>query len=266
MAVLENMRESLVPLIYTTIAPSCYLVSLHPDDYAAVETLLPALRQQIDRALDQATERLARPPWWDRILHPADERLPPIEATPPRVIEILPDPNDEVAAGEVAVHSELRVGAAGEYAGAPTVRVTTTTTWGSPANHLEVPVGVAAADSGRARLTFDDFEGRREHDLVDNPTLVGRGGLGCYVHVRLRTDGQVSKEHCRIRRDERSGDFFIKDLSRNGTSLNGEPLPRGVEWADARKREIDGCEVPLPDGARIGLADVLYLEFTRGRS
>jgi pSer/pThr/pTyr-binding forkhead associated (FHA) protein len=114
-----------------------------------------------------------------------------------------------------------------------------------------------------AFLTIDDFEGRREHPVVDNPTLVGRGGLGCYVHVRLRTEGQVSKEHFRIRRDEASGEFFIKDLSRNGTTVNGAPLPKGVEYAGPGKREIEGAEVPLPDGARIGLADVLCLDFRR---
>jgi pSer/pThr/pTyr-binding forkhead associated (FHA) protein len=127
-----------------------------------------------------------------------------------------------------------------------------------------VPIAAASvAERIPAWLTIDDLEGRREHGVIDNPTLVGRGGLGCYVHVRLRTEGQVSKEHCRIRRDEQSGDFFIKDLSRNGTSVNGVRLPPGVEYSGSAKREIPGAEVPLLDGARISLADVLSLEFRR---
>ena len=128
---------------------------------------------------------------------------------------------------------------------------------------MTVPIAIATVQP-TGWLTIDDLQGRREHAVVDNPTLVGRGGLGCYVHVRLRTEGQVSKEHFRIRRDEQSGEFFIKDLSRNGTTVNGAPLPKGVEYDGSSKREVDGSEVPLPDGARIGLADVLCLDFRRG--
>jgi hypothetical protein len=264
-AVLDNMRASLMPLVYSTIAPGFYLVYLHPEDFAAIEGIIPMLRTQINRALDEETERASHPRWWDQVLRPARETLPPIEPTPPRVIEILPDPNDEVAPGEVGVHSELRLPIVGEYAGAPTVRVTTTTTVSERASHREVALPAAlSTTTAAARLSIEDLEGHRDHDLVDNPTLVGRGGLGCYVHVRVRTEGQVSKEHCRIRRDEQSGDFFIKDLSRNGTSVNGARLPRGVEYVGAQKREVEGREVPLPDRARIGLADVLYLDFTRG--
>jgi hypothetical protein len=262
-AVLGNLHESLVPLIYSTIAPASFLIYLHPDDYAAIEGIAPMLRGQIDRALDETTERLNHPHWWMRVLHPAREPLPPIEPTPRRSIEILPDPNAEVALGEVGVHSELRLPTVGEYAGSPTVRVTMTTTAGAPPRRHDLPLATPTTHRGAASLTIEDLEGRRQHELVDNPTLVGRGGLGCYVHVRLRADGQVSKEHCRIRRDDESGTFFIKDLSRNGTSLNGERLPCGVEFIDGQKREINGAEVPLPDGARIALADVLQLEFRR---
>jgi pSer/pThr/pTyr-binding forkhead associated (FHA) protein len=134
------------------------------------------------------------------------------------------------------------------------------------ADRREVPVHAASANDAFAWLSLEDLEGPRRHGLVDNPTLIGRGGLGCYVHVRVRTEGHVSKEHCRIRRDEQSGRFFIKDLSRNGTSVNGEPLPKGVEFSPAGKRELEGGEVALPDVARIGLADVLFLDFTRAQS
>jgi pSer/pThr/pTyr-binding forkhead associated (FHA) protein len=166
----------------------------------------------------------------------------------------------------VAVHSELRVAAPGDFAGSPTVRVTATTTVvrGAVERH-EVPLLATSSTGATAWLTLEDMEGPRRQPLVDNPTLIGRGGLGCYVHVRLRTDGQVSKEHCRIRHDEPSGTFFIKDLSRNGTTVNGARVPPGVEFLPTGKRELDGGEVPLPDGARIGLADVLFLEFARAQ-
>jgi hypothetical protein len=265
-AVLANLRESLVPLVYTTIAPGFYLVYLHKDDYAAIESIVPLLRQEIGRALAEATERIAHPAWWDAMLRPARETLPPVDTAVAASIEILPDPDDVVPPGEVAVHSELRIAAQGEFAGPPTVRVTATTTIvRGGVERREFAVPAASSEGAIAWLNVEDMEGPRRQGLVDNPTLIGRGGLGCYVHVRLRTDGQVSKEHCRIRHDEPSGGFFIKDLSRNGTTVNGAPLPRGVEFLPAGKRELEGGEVPLPDGARIGLADVLFLEFTRAQ-
>jgi hypothetical protein len=265
-AVLDNMRASLMPLPYTTVAPTFYLVYLHPEDFAAIEGVIPLLREQIHRALSEALAEVGSPPWWKQVLHPTREALPPIDVLPPRTVEILADPNDEVPPGQVGVHSELRLPATGEYAGAPTVRVTATTTaLGARPGSIEQTANVAsAAGAASAWLSIDDLEGARDHGVVDNPTLIGRGGLGCYVHVRVRTEGQVSKEHCRIRRDHASGQFFIKDLSRNGTSVDGVPLPKGAEYIGPRKREIDGCEQPLPDRARIGLADVLYLEFRRG--
>jgi FHA domain len=266
-AVLANLRESLVPLVYTTIAPGFYLVYLHKDDYAAIESIVPLLRQEIGRALAEATGRIARPAWWEGVLRPARETLPPVDTAVAATIEILPDPDDVVPPGEVAVHSELRVAGGGDFAGPPTVRVTATTTIVSGGiDRREIAVPQMSSDGALAWLTVDDMEGPRRQPLVDNPTLIGRGGLGCYVHVRLRTDGQVSKEHCRIRHDEQSGTFFIKDLSRNGTTVNGVPLPAGVEFLSTGKRELEGGEMPLPNGARIGLAGVLFLEFTQSQS
>jgi hypothetical protein len=55
-AVLENMRKNLEPLKYSTLAPSRYVVYLHPDEYARLEGIVPILQEQTIRAL---TEELA---------------------------------------------------------------------------------------------------------------------------------------------------------------------------------------------------------------
>ena len=70
----------------------------------------------------------------------------------------------------------------------------------------------------------------------------------------------VSREHLRIRRDPGTGRFFLIDLSSLGTTVNGRPVPRGYDEVEGTKRE-NGTEAPLPDGARIGLADAVYLDF-----
>ena len=70
----------------------------------------------------------------------------------------------------------------------------------------------------------------------------------------------VSREHARIRRDVQTGRFFLIDLSSLGTTLNGRHVPRGYDEMDGTKRE-NGTETPVPDQARIGLADTVYLDF-----
>jgi len=71
----------------------------------------------------------------------------------------------------------------------------------------------------------------------------------------------VSREHARVRRDPETGRFFLIDLSSLGTTLNGRHIPRGYDEVEGSKRE-NGVETPLPDRARIGLADTVYLDFS----
>ena len=80
------------------------------------------------------------------------------------------------------------------------------------------------------------------------------------VDIRIVSSVDVSREHARIRRDVQTGRFFIIDLSSLGTTLNGRHVPKGYDERDGTKRE-NGTETPLPDGARIGLAETVYLDF-----
>ena len=84
------------------------------------------------------------------------------------------------------------------------------------------------------------------------------------VDVRIAASPDVSREHVRIRRDPKSGAFFLIDLSTLGTTLNGRHVPRGFDDSQGTKRE-NGAETALPDAARIGLADIVFLEFRRVR-
>jgi hypothetical protein len=45
-----------------------------------------------------------------------------------------------------------------------------------------------------------------------------------------------------------------------GTTVNGKRVPKGYDEVDG-VRKNNGVETPLPDGARIGLADTVYLDF-----
>jgi pSer/pThr/pTyr-binding forkhead associated (FHA) protein len=82
------------------------------------------------------------------------------------------------------------------------------------------------------------------------------------VDIRIAAAVDVSREHARIRRDSPTGRFYLIDLSSLGTTLNGRHVPRGYEERDGAKRE-NGVETLLPDTARIGLADMVFLDFKK---
>src|SRR5215216_6971503 len=79
-AVLANLRESMVPMLYSTIAPTAYVVYLHPDDFALVEDVVPLIANQIDHAIDEAIASLNDRGSWQRIVRLVRKPLPPVEA------------------------------------------------------------------------------------------------------------------------------------------------------------------------------------------
>jgi hypothetical protein len=89
--------------------------------------------------------------------------------------------------------------------------------------------------------------------MAKNQIVIGRGGRDYWTDLKLTTLPDVSREHVRLCRDAESGEFFIKDLSRLGTSVDGKQIPTSVEYVDGEKRDKN-VEVKLPAAARIGLA------------
>jgi pSer/pThr/pTyr-binding forkhead associated (FHA) protein len=107
---------------------------------------------------------------------------------------------------------------------------------------------------------FEDEAGPHVYDVILDSITIGRGGVAFPVNLRIEASTDVSREHARIRRDPQNGRFFLIDLSSLGTTLNGRHVPRGFDEVDGSKRE-NGAETALPDVARIGLADAVFLDF-----
>ncbi|HLK69943.1 MAG TPA: FHA domain-containing protein [Bryobacteraceae bacterium] len=128
----------------------------------------------------------------------------------------------------------------------------------------EKPVSAAAkpqVDPGAfAVLEYEDGGDRKTYQMTKEQIVVGRGGRDYWTDLKLDTLPDVSREHFRLRRDPESGKFFLKDLSRLGTTINGQKAPSSIEYVGGEKRDRN-VEVPVPETARIGLAEVLYLEF-----
>jgi hypothetical protein len=278
-AVLENFRTNLEPLKYSILAPSRFVVYLHPAEHARIQGIAPILEKETVRALTEELDRLNRRPGWrrhvDRFLAPA---LRIENAAMAWHVEFLADADGELAEGDILVDSELMLPPAPELgAGDRTRRVTTrhatgrdgAAAEGEPASarvatRVETIERPAAAAPALGTLRYEDNAGSHVHEIARDSVTVGRGGLAYRVDVRIEASADVSREHLRIRRDAATGRFYVVDLSSLGTTVDGRRVPRGYDEVDGSKRE-NGVEAPLPERARIGLADTVFLDFEAAR-
>jgi FHA domain/Protein of unknown function (DUF3662) len=103
------------------------------------------------------------------------------------------------------------------------------------------------------RLLYRDESGEHVHPITKDLTKIGRGGAEHWVDVMVTAGAQVSREHCRIRRDA-VGRLFLQDVSTWGTNLNGAVIGKFVD-GDAPAQEPE-----LSHGASIRLADAVTIE------
>jgi hypothetical protein len=266
-AVVDNMRKNLEPLKYSTLTPNRFTVYVHPTEYARIEGIIPILEGQTIRALADELHKLNRRSpikrWLARLT--GDQAGQVDNAGAEWQIEFRADPDGDMHEGDLLIDSELVLPARPDLGvGERTRRITTlhdghrTTTREQTVNRAAQP----AASPVFARVIYDDTSGQHAHDVVKDSVTIGRGGIAYPVDMRITSSVDVSREHARIRRDPQTGRFYLIDLSSLGTTLNGRHVPRGYEEREGAKRE-NGVETPLPDTARIGLADIVFLDFRK---
>ena len=293
LAIGENMRQSLEPLVTKVIAPSIFQVYLHGDDYDRLRTLFGELEAEARALLDKELERLNRGamPALARLLpgkkkagDPAAPRY--VSAEGKWTIRFQEDPNASLAPGDVEVVSEFaRPPEAGYGAGSKTHRISTTRRLGQMTTRrdtvepgpADAPAAAAAGASppgvdrltgtmatepaAHARIVYKDDRGSHTFLVTKDEIVIGRQAPDVWADLSLDTSLDVSREHARLQRTP-AGTFRIKDLSKLGTTVNGAPLPRSLETVDGGVRDLDHW-LDLPDRARIGLAGVVYLDFER---
>jgi hypothetical protein len=281
--IVRNMREGLEPLHYSTLAPAIYHVYLHPDDLDRLRGILPRILDEARQALDSEVEALNRASLAERlkITRRSDPKITAPEAG--WQIRILENTDDGVDPGDIVIYSELALPTKTEFgAGSMTKRIATRRLGGTlsssssydkppspslappPPLPVEPPVAeappAASGETGTyAVLEYEDQGGRKLYRMTKDQIVVGRGGRDYWTDLKLDTLPDISREHFRLRRDA-GGKFFLKDLSRLGTTINGEPAPSSMEFVDGQKRDRN-VEAAVPNKARIGLAGVLFLEF-----
>jgi hypothetical protein len=256
-AVVDNMRANIEPLKYSLLAPSRYLVYLHPSEHARLEGILPEIVDEIVRALTEALAAMNTPSRIKRFVRRLSREKSPVARTagPAWDIEILADADGELEEGGILIDSILVLPARPDLGvGERTRRIRTTRIGGTTTVEAPVEETVRASTSTariHARITFTDSAGAQTFEMKKDSISLGRGGKTFPVDLRIRTSEDVSREHARIRRDPQTGAFYLIDLSKLGTTINGQPASKD--------------ETALPDDAQIGLADTVVLTFNRVR-
>jgi hypothetical protein len=268
--IVRNMREGLEPLHYSTLPPAIYHVYLHPDDLERLRGILPRIVQEAKQALDAEIDTMNRASLAERFK--IARRSEPKIVAPDSgwQIRLLENTDDDTAPGDIVIHSELAMPAKPEFgAGSMTKRIATRRMGGAETSShsyapvqfvSDAPVSDAPADGVLATIEYEDNSGRKSYTMTKEQIVVGRGGRDYWTDLKLDTLPDVSREHFRLRRDPATGQFFLKDLSRLGTTINGEKAPSSIEFTDGEKRDRN-VEAPVPAEARIGLAGVVFLEF-----
>jgi hypothetical protein len=280
--IVRNMKEGLEPLHYSTLPPAIYHVYLHPDDMERLRGILPRIVDEARRALDAEVEHMNRA----SLAASLAERLKLSRSGQPKIsapeggwqIRILENTDEDVSQGDVVIYSELALPAKMELsAGSMTKRIATRKLGGNqstsqsyetrktepvaaPAPPPPAALPPSTEEGVFAVIEYEDQGGHKTFHMNKNEIVVGRGGRDYWTDIKLDTLADVSREHCRLRRDAASGQFFLKDLSRLGTTINGEAVPSSIDFSDGEKRDRQ-VEAPVPAQARIGLAGVVFLEF-----
>jgi hypothetical protein len=269
--IVRNMREGLEPLHFSTLAPAIYHVYLHPDDLDRLRGIMPRIVGEARRALDDEVEKLNQGSLADRLKEKVKvgKRNEPKIAVPDGgwQVQLLENTEEEAQPGDIVIYSELALPSKADLgAGAMTKRIATRRMGGSesaakttfePAPAQPEP---APGPGTYATIEYEDGGGRKTFRMTKDEIVVGRGGRDYWTDLKLDTPPDVSREHFRLRRDPESGKFFLKDLSRLGTTINGEKAPSSIEFVEGEKRDRN-VEAPVPARAKIGLAGVLTLDF-----
>ncbi len=281
--VLRNMQEGTFRIRRKTLVPAIYRIYLHPDDYEPFRDVVPFIAGEIRAALDDRLSSLNRTP--RRVATTvASSLIKKIRRAPAPVpqnefvrvsdawtVEIYPDLDEKLQPGEIEVHSELGAPQKAEYgAGSLTRRIipqkaepvdsapTIATAIPEPPSQQQVGVqSINGAEDDNseqtkglvfAYLRYADQEGQKAFEVTKNQVVIGRGGRSYWVDVKLETLPDVSREHCRIRRDPETGVFTVEDVSQFGTAVNGKPVSRNTAS-------------DLPRRATISLAGVIDLQW-----
>jgi hypothetical protein len=246
LAILDNMRESCEPLLYNILVPSHYDVYLHRDDYGRLSSIFARIHEEGGQALDAELTNLNRKGF---------SFLPGLQSSKTKYeaaekdwsIKFHIDENDDLTPGDILVDSRLALPASVEYGVGTKTQRSETIRSGGETKRLRKRQEEGSAPL--ARLSYKDTDGGDcEFLMIRAEISVGRGGRNEFCDLELDGPADISRRHFYLRQDPTSREFFIQDVSKFGTAVDGKRLaPK--EW------------IHLASKVTIVLADKFALEF-----
>jgi hypothetical protein len=246
LAILDNMRESCEPLLYHILVPSHYDVYLHREDYSRLFSIFSRVREECVQALDSELAGLNRKGF---------SFLPGLQSGKTKYeaaekdwsIKFHIDENDDLAPGDILVDSRLALPAPAEFGVGTKTQRSETLRSGGETQRLRKRMEEGSA--ALARLSYKDKDGHDAEFLITRAEIsVGRGGRNEFCDLELEGPADISRRHFYLRQDPGSREFFIQDVSKYGTAVDGTKLaPK--EW------------IRLASKATIVLAEKFALEF-----
>ena len=166
----------------------------------------------------------------------------------PKAADPEPEPSLAPDAAATVLESPLRGESATprpDFASEPTAAI-------DPIPADDAPAANEKDESTKPRafayIHYVDQQGPKTFEVAKNQMVIGRGGRSYWVDLKLETLPDVSREHCRIRRDAETVRFTFEDLSQFGTAVNGKPVGKNTS-------------MELPPRGTISLAGVLDLKW-----
>jgi hypothetical protein len=228
---IRNADAGCFKVRYTILVPCIFNVYLHPRDHELIQPIVDLIREEAVRALQEHLSRLNKPgaafPLAKRF-GLAGEPRPEYKILEKQwSIQFHADQEERLRPAEIEIYSELGSARPKDFgAGA----MTTLITRNNPRDAATVAARRDVADQRvLARLRYRDSGKDNTFAMTAEEIVVGRGGKAVWVDLKLDGPPDISREHCRIRRDPKSGTFFIKDLSQFGTTVNYASIPNSVE-------------------------------------
>lgn len=290
--ILQAMHAAYEPLDEDLVlVPAVFDVLLHPKVYQELQPLLPRIKAQAEKRLDEEMQRLNTRQasrlrsLFERIVAPL-RRLLFAEhrrggwhggaATFERAgdawhVDVLVTADPDAGIDYLVVETDFSTRAPAGLRGSPTLAIRRRTTR-LPDGRFETvlttrrPGGRVTERATRpvpstdvlARLIYEDNQGRHVYYMRKPQIIIGRkDDPAHYLDIALDTLSDVSREHARIRHDPGSGMFAIKNVSRYGATVDG----RAIEPSLNEAGEDTNTWHPLPTQAEIGLANIVFLQF-----
>lgn len=248
---IRNMELGGFEMAYSVLLPCFFDVYLHPEDHSRLSGVVPLIVEDARRALRAKVAELNRARGGFSFGKGKKTAKEYKIAASDWMIEFYPDTEGTVPQGDIEIHSELNETAAPGYRGTKTTLMGREPSVTSVRNHTATRA-LARADAVYAEIRYEDDSGPQLFQVTQNQVRIGRGGDDALMDLALYASDEVSREHILVRRDPATGQFLITDRSTNGTWVNGRRLKKGAEE-------------PLPDTAKIGVAEILTLSFEARR-